>query len=156
MNIFRFFRAAYRDNRLRVDASRRLVPDTLRYAINRALMAKERRLTTRYRVPGAPIIFIVGVPRSGTTLLYQLIARYLGLLPFGRFNTWNRRRVSSSVRTWAGAQETPPPTSLVGFGNIMPRTKECTTDLMRSSTYSIGTPSTQSWKRSLVGSAARW
>jgi len=53
------------------------VPDIARYAINRALMVRERRLVTRYRVPGAPIIFIVGVPRTGTTLLYQLMARHL-------------------------------------------------------------------------------
>jgi hypothetical protein len=77
MNILRFFRAVYGDNRLRVDATRRLVPDIARYAINRALMVKERRLMTRHRVPGAPVIFIVGVPRSGTTLLYQLMARHL-------------------------------------------------------------------------------
>lgn len=80
MNIFRFFRAVYGDNGLRVDASRRLVPDIARYAVNCALMLKERRLVSRHRVPGAPVIFIVGVPRTGTTLLYQLMARHLDVV----------------------------------------------------------------------------
>lgn len=77
MNILRFFRGVYGDNGRRVDASRQLVPDIARYAYNRALMIQERRLIGRHRVPGAPVIFIVGVPRSGTTLLYQLMARHL-------------------------------------------------------------------------------
>jgi hypothetical protein len=80
MNIFRFFRLVYGDNRLRVDTSRRLIPDVTRYAINRALGMQERRLTRRHRVPGAPIIFIVGAPRSGTTLLYQLMAKHLDVV----------------------------------------------------------------------------
>jgi hypothetical protein len=80
MNILRFFRAVYGDNRRRVDASRRLAPDIARYAVNRALTIKERQLVARHRVPGAPIIFIVGVPRSGTTLLYQLMARHLNVV----------------------------------------------------------------------------
>lgn len=80
MNIFRFFRAVYGDNGLRVDVSRRIGPDIARYALNRALMVKERRLVSRHRVRGAPIIFIVGVPRTGTTLLYQLMARHLDVV----------------------------------------------------------------------------
>jgi hypothetical protein len=77
MNILRFFRGVYGDHGRRIDASRQLVPDIARYAFNRALMVKERRLVNSHRVPGAPVIFIVGVPRSGTTLLYQLMARHL-------------------------------------------------------------------------------
>jgi hypothetical protein len=80
MNIFRFFRSVYADNQLRVDASRRLIPDVAHYAVNRVLAIRERRLTERHRVPGAPIIFIVGVPRSGTTLLYQLMAKHLDVV----------------------------------------------------------------------------
>lgn len=77
MNILRFFKGVYGDNGRRAEASRQLVPDIVRYAFNRALSVQERRLVRRHRVPGAPVIFIVGVPRSGTTLLYQLMARHL-------------------------------------------------------------------------------
>ncbi|MGB8223841.1 MAG: sulfotransferase [Polyangiales bacterium] len=80
MNIFRFFRSVYSDNRLRVDSRKRPIVDLARYAANRVLSVRERQLTAQHRIPGAPIIFIVGVPRSGTTLLYQLMAKHLDVL----------------------------------------------------------------------------
>lgn len=80
MNIFRFFRSVYSDNRFRVDSRRRPLADVARYAVNRVLSTRERQLTARHRVPGAPILFIVGVPRSGTTLLYQLMAKHLDVV----------------------------------------------------------------------------
>jgi hypothetical protein len=80
MNLVRFFRLVHGDSRLRVDTTQRVVPDVARYAVNRILGLKEHRLTKKYRVPGAPIIFIVGVPRSGTTLLYQMMASHLDII----------------------------------------------------------------------------
>jgi len=80
MNILRFFRSVYSDNRLRVDSRRRPIVDVARYAANRVLSVRERQLTALHRIPGAPIIFIVGVPRSGTTLLYQLMAKHLDVV----------------------------------------------------------------------------
>ncbi len=78
----RFFRAVYRDNRQRRGADQRVLwGDLLRYARNRALEPLERPLTSwhasRWDPVRAPIVFIVGVPRSGTTLLFQLIAHHL-------------------------------------------------------------------------------
>lgn len=77
MNVVRFYRAIYRDNRVRTQGRRRLLRDLGLYARNRALQVVERPLAARYRNPEAGLGFIVGVPRSGTTLLYQLAARFL-------------------------------------------------------------------------------
>lgn len=51
--------------------------DLIYYARNRSLLPLEWILQQRYRGQRYPIAFIVGVPRSGTTLLYQLMARFL-------------------------------------------------------------------------------
>ena len=77
MNILRFFQLVYGDNRLRVSAQRDLGPDVGRYAFNRVLSLLERGLVRQHRTPGAPIVFIVGVPRTGTTLLHQLMVRHM-------------------------------------------------------------------------------
>lgn len=80
MNIIRFFRLVRGDDRYRVDTSQHIASDIARYAINRLLCMREHGLIKKYRVPGAPIVFIVGVPRSGTTLLYQLMAQHLDVV----------------------------------------------------------------------------
>ena len=78
MNIIRFFDAVYWDNRLRLGSQRRSWRrDLLLYAKNRALRPRETRLVRRYFRDDLPTVFIVGVPRSGTTLLFQLMARHL-------------------------------------------------------------------------------
>lgn len=78
MKMARFFQAVYRDNHLRRGHQRRgLGGDILRYLKNRCLQIPERRLIRRYYREDLPVIFIVGVPRSGTTLLFQLMTRYL-------------------------------------------------------------------------------
>jgi hypothetical protein len=78
MRLVPFFRAAYDDNARRLPSQRRsLAPDFLLLARNALLRPRERRLVARYRRPGAALCFIVGVPRSGTTLLHQLMARHL-------------------------------------------------------------------------------
>lgn len=73
----RFFRTVYADNQARVEARRSLARDAALYLRNRLLQPLERRLVTRFAGSGRPVLFIVGVPRSGTTLLHQLIARHL-------------------------------------------------------------------------------
>jgi LPS sulfotransferase NodH len=78
MRALRFFRAAYDDNARRLPPQRRaLAPDIVGYARNLLLRPRERRLVARHHRPGVPLCFIVGVPRSGTTLLHQLMARHL-------------------------------------------------------------------------------
>jgi len=42
--------------------------------INKNLLPVENELTKQFNFPSLPVIFIVGVPRSGTTLISQLIA----------------------------------------------------------------------------------
>jgi hypothetical protein len=77
LNFVRFFRDVYADNGVRLQNRRRLARDLGLYAANRALRPVERALVARQTGPTPPIAFIVGAPRSGTTLLLQLIARHL-------------------------------------------------------------------------------
>ncbi|MGH2899885.1 MAG: sulfotransferase family protein [Solirubrobacteraceae bacterium] len=77
MNFVRFFSDVYADNGVRLQNRRRLARDLSLYGANRALRPLERVLVARQTGPTPPIGFIVGAPRSGTTLLMQLIARYL-------------------------------------------------------------------------------
>jgi hypothetical protein len=77
MNAFRFFRAVYADNDQRRQNKRRIQKDALLYARNRALQPLEWLASQWYRDRERPVVFIVGTPRSGTTLFYQLIARHL-------------------------------------------------------------------------------
>jgi hypothetical protein len=68
----------YWDNELRrADIRRGLRGDLALYLKNRALEPLDVLLRHRYARAGAPIVFIVGTPRSGTTVLYQLMADYL-------------------------------------------------------------------------------
>ena len=74
----RFFRTVYWDNARRPsEQRRRLAFDLARYARNAALVPLEELARRRYGNDGFPVVFIVGAPRSGTTLLHQLLATYL-------------------------------------------------------------------------------
>lgn len=77
MNVVQFYRQVYADNRGRREGRRHLGRDLLLYARNCALRPLERRLIARHRDAERPIVFIVGVPRSGTTVLYQLLSALL-------------------------------------------------------------------------------
>lgn len=76
MKMVRFYRSVYWDNRYRKDRKRSIRTDVGLYAVNRILQPLEWILTRAYAVEDQPIVFIVGAPRSGTTLLYQLMCRY--------------------------------------------------------------------------------
>jgi hypothetical protein len=74
----RFFEAVYRDNELRRGGNRRRFPrDLTLYLKNRALERIDALLRSKHGRADVPIVFIVGAPRSGTTVLYQLIAEHL-------------------------------------------------------------------------------
>jgi len=74
----RFFRSIYEDNADRKPGDRRsLHRDLVRYLANRLVQPLERMLVRTHRDPSVPLLFIVGVPRSGTTLLYQLMCTHL-------------------------------------------------------------------------------
>ena len=78
MRMQRFLRSVYEDNADRKPLDRRsLHKDVLRYAANRLMQPFDRMLVRAHRNPTMPIVFIVGVPRSGTTLLYQLMSTHL-------------------------------------------------------------------------------
>ena len=50
--------------------------------LNRLLAGRERRLLKTAPSDVAPVILVVGAPRSGTTLVYQTLARYLDVTYF--------------------------------------------------------------------------
>lgn len=75
----RFFSAVYADNARRVERRRVPAKDALLYARGWMLRPVERALVRRHRDPARPVLFIVGAPRSGTTLLYQLLTRHLNV-----------------------------------------------------------------------------
>jgi hypothetical protein len=78
MRVLRFFRAVYWDNELRrADIRRGLRGDLALYLKNRMLEPLDVLLRRRYARVDIPIVLIVGAPRSGTTVLYQLMADYL-------------------------------------------------------------------------------
>jgi len=78
MKARRFFRAVYWDNELRrADIRRGLRNDLGLYLKNCSLEPVDALLRRKHARPDVPIVFIVGAPRSGTTVLYQLIAEYL-------------------------------------------------------------------------------
>ncbi|MCG8591455.1 MAG: sulfotransferase [Proteobacteria bacterium] len=70
---------AARSALLRAGAERMLSP------LDRALAPLEKRRLGRARPASKPILLIVGPPRSGTTLLYQTLARHL---PVSYFDNW--------------------------------------------------------------------
>lgn len=74
-----FFRSVYRTRADRRAPRAPRASDLLRYLGNRALEPVDRLLRARYRRRDLPIAFIVCVPRSGGTVLYQVMTRFLDL-----------------------------------------------------------------------------
>lgn len=79
MNLAAFLRALGRDNRVRRERRRNLALDAVRYLGNRLLEPVDAVLAPRYASREFPVLFIVGAPRTGTTLLFQLAVRHLRL-----------------------------------------------------------------------------
>ena len=67
-----------------------LVIETMRLAsrpLNALLIGRERRLREAPGPASAPVILVVGAPRSGTTLVYQTLARYLDTTYFSNLTS---------------------------------------------------------------------
>jgi len=88
MNAVRFFRKVYEGDlsRLAMPPGRR---DLARYLRNRALQPIGARFARQHADPHQPVVLIVGPPRSGSTLLHTLVARYLDV-------TW----VPNALASW--------------------------------------------------------
>ncbi len=68
-----FFEAVYWDNEYRIHRKRNLVKDIELYHKNESYLSEERKLIVENFSEEYNVFFIVGVPRSGSTLLTQLI-----------------------------------------------------------------------------------
>ena len=55
--------------------------------LNRLLAGRERRLGQTAVVADSPVILVVGAPRSGTTLVYQTMARYMDVTYFSNLTS---------------------------------------------------------------------
>ncbi|HQX52525.1 MAG TPA: sulfotransferase [Planctomycetaceae bacterium] len=67
-----------------------LIHEAMRLAsrpLNFLLAGRERRLREASSTTSAPVILVVGAPRSGTTLVYQTLARYLDTTYFSNLTS---------------------------------------------------------------------
>ena len=98
MNIARFYRAVYHDNKIRRQNRRSYSKDLVLYGGNRLLQPLDRALCLLKGESAQPLAFILGAPRSGTTLLFQLIAQHLDVgYPS---NYVARFFISPAIGTW--------------------------------------------------------
>ena len=58
----------------------------------------EKRLYARYSTPQKPLVFICGPPRSGTTLLYQVLINNLPIQYFNNLTSWFPRAPLTAMR----------------------------------------------------------
>jgi len=84
--------------------------------LNSLLAGRERRLREAVPPVAAPVILVVGAPRSGTTLVYQTLARYLDVTYFSNLTSlfpsaplagtkmfrWFPRRQSADFKNFYG------------------------------------------------------
>ena len=84
--------------------------------LNSLLVGREQRLRELTAPTPAPVILVVGAPRSGTTLVYQTLARYLDVTYFSNLTSlfpkapltatkmfrWLPRRQSADFRNFYG------------------------------------------------------
>ncbi len=83
--------------------------DVVRQA-NEALLVLEDRLTSGFEGPGRPVTFILGPPRTGTTLISQLLADRGGFAYVSNFlaRFWLAPYVGSRLEQEVGVREVRP------------------------------------------------
>lgn len=106
----RFFRSVYEDNAdRRAGDQRSMIADVVRYVVNKLAQPFDQILVRKHRDPEVPIIFIVGAPRSGTTLLYQLVCAHLdvGYVSNAMARWWMAPVAAARVRSplWQEARQ---------------------------------------------------
>lgn len=78
MHAERFFEAVYQDNEQRLGPlKRKFLRDARMYLVNRGLCPIDRFAQGFFQGRSRGLVFIVGAPRSGTTLLSQLMVSFL-------------------------------------------------------------------------------
>ncbi len=84
--------------------------------LNSLLASREKRLCKNFASTAAPVILIVGAPRSGTTLVYQTLSRYMDVTYFSNLTSlfpnaplagtklfrWLPRRQSADFQNYYG------------------------------------------------------
>ena len=91
------------------EAPRSPAEDVVRQA-NEALLVLEDRLTSGFEGPGRPVTFILGPPRTGTTLISQLLADRGGFAYVSNFlaRFWLAPYVGSRLEQEVGVREVRP------------------------------------------------
>ncbi len=112
MHVRRFFESVYHDNDIRRQDRRRLSRDLVLYARNQVARGPDTILSGLLANHTLPILFIVGPPRSGTTLCFQLIARGLEVAyPTNASSRWFAAPVVGSLlcgpRPWLRDRKIP-------------------------------------------------
>ncbi|MDA1232056.1 MAG: sulfotransferase [Planctomycetota bacterium] len=96
-----------------------LIHEAMRLAsipLNSLISSRERRLRQSFPANSAPVILVVGAPRSGTTLVYQTLARYMDVTYFSNLTSlfprapvaatkmfsWLPRRQSADFKNFYG------------------------------------------------------
>ena len=77
-----FFKGIYWDNEFRIENKRNLVQDYKQWNINESLRKNELNYIEKFKEGHNYPIFIVGAPRSGSTLLSQLLVKSFDLASF--------------------------------------------------------------------------
>ncbi len=73
-SIWEFYREIYADNKFRISGKRSIIQDIIKFYKNRFYRQfYEKKLIKEYFGREYPLIFILGVPRSGTTFLSQIL-----------------------------------------------------------------------------------
>src|SRR5205085_828191 len=77
--------------------------------LDRALAISERRLYARAAAPQLPIVIVVGAPRSGTTVVSQVLAAHLPVTFFNNLTTVFPRAPIVANRLFRRLLRPPPP-----------------------------------------------
>jgi hypothetical protein len=106
-----------------VHYQKNLQDEELMGAVNQALAPLEREMVATFEAPSYPTIFIVGAPRSGTTLLVQLLITCfeLGYINNIAARFWMAPYIGAWLASGFQAPNRPP---AVGFSSELGRTPE--------------------------------
>lgn len=95
-----------------------IMKSTLRAAVHGALGPMEANLLARYPAPRKPVVFIVGPPRSGTSLFYELLVTHYHLAFFSNLAHRFWRTPAAVTQLGAGIIRNRRPLFQSAYGHI--------------------------------------